>query len=391
VRERRMACPETWHVALFCVCGLCAVVRTSYASSGFSSSPDEAKPLLARVEIALIGEAEQDPALFERIRSLFPARTAVEQRNAPRIDQRAVLLPQRADTVYIWIRVTDGNARVYLARTEEGGQARYLFREIRLDAGVDEVGGETLAEIAHSSAEALWLHQSQTPRQAVVQALEREVEPKRVSAPAVVAPIGPVSAAPSPDSLNPGAVQRSKNQSSTIRLGLGASDAIHASGAEGWLHEPGAFLTFEYRARLSLRAFIRYLVPTDFDLPPARVRLSGPSGEFRAGFLSNDPKRIRVRLETGLGLLWGHAQASIVADQPSAHALPARDFDRVYALAAASFEWPLGPAWLAAGADLRVPLHATSYEVGGQSEPLQSAALCPGGSFEFGIGFDAVR
>ncbi|HYQ31127.1 MAG TPA: hypothetical protein VER04_28025, partial [Polyangiaceae bacterium] len=123
---------------------------------------------MTRVEIALIGNTEQDPALFERIRSLFSEQTLVLQRDSERIDQGAVLLPQRADTVYIWIRVAERNARVYLALAEEGGPARYLFREVALDAGVDEVGGETLAEIAHSSAQALWLRQLQTPRQALV-------------------------------------------------------------------------------------------------------------------------------------------------------------------------------------------------------------------------------
>jgi len=386
-----MARREKWPVAVLCLCGLCPIVQSSQASPGSSFGEDEPKPLLSRVDIALIGDVEQDPLLFERIRSLFPAQTALIRRDVDRIDQRAVLLPERADTVYIWIRVTERtNARVYLALSEEGGRARYLFREIRLDAGLDEVGGETLAEVAHSSAQALWLRELQTPRQTLVAALEREEElPRGAPLRGDAAATAPVTVT-SPDSLHPPAARRADARASPLRLALGASDTAHTSGAEGWLHEPGAFLAFEYRALLSLRAAVRYLVPAEFDLPPARVGLSGVSGELRAGWLSGDAKRMRVRLEAGLGVLWGRAQASIVVDQPKARALDAQDFERVYALAAATFEWPLGPAWLAAGADLRVPVRTTSYEVAGQSGASLSPALSPGGSLEVGIGFDPV-
>jgi len=386
-RERRMACPEPWQVAVLWVCSLCTVVRTTHASSSVAPSESEARPLLARVEIAMIGGVEQDPALFERIRSLFPSDTAVVERTADHIDQRAVLLPQRADTVYIWIRVTGQSARVYLALSEEPGQARYLFREISLEEGVDEVGGETLAEIAHSSAQALWLRQSQTPRKALEQALERETEPPRTTPPPSESAklITTPSAA---DSLNAETTRRPASKAGPLRLALGASESAHAAGAEGLLHEPGLFLGLEYRARFSLRLAARYLVPAEFDLTPARVRLSGPSGEARVGFLTGGAGQKRFRLEAGFGLLWGHAEAAIVDEQPQAHALAAQNFQRAYALAAALFEWPLGPAWLAVGGDLRVPFAKASYEVAGQGGPRVSPAVYPGGSLEVGIGFD---
>ncbi|HYP88882.1 MAG TPA: hypothetical protein VEQ59_12025, partial [Polyangiaceae bacterium] len=125
-----------------------------------------------------------------------------------------------------------------------------------------------------------------------------------------------------------------------------------------------------------------------FSLPPARVHLNGASGELRAGWLSNDATRMRVRLEAGLGVLLGRAQATIVDQQPLAHALAGQDFERIYALGAAGFEWPIGPAWVAASVDLRVPLRTTSYEVSGQSDSSTSSSLSPGGSLEVGIGFD---
>jgi len=379
-----MARLERCYLALCCLCSLWGAARTASASPESSASADESRRALGRLEIALVGDAEQDPLLFERIRSLFPPQTAVVLHEVDHIDRQAVLLPQRPDTLYLWIRVTGRTkARVYLALSEDAGNVRYLFRELELETGLDEVGGETLAEVAHSSARALWLRERQTPRHALIAALDRDVEPPRAARPAVVsAPIAPAAAAEAQERLAP------ETSQAPIRLGLGLGATVHASGVEGWLYEPGGFLAFEYRARLSLRAAARYLVPTEFQPWPARVRLSGASGELRAGWLLRDARRMRVRIEAGLGVFWGHAQASVAADDPSAHAASPQDFDRAYAVAAAAFEWPLGPAWIAGGVDLRVPFRATSYEVAGQSGGSVSPSVSPGGSLELGIGFD---
>jgi hypothetical protein len=390
-RERRMARTRAWRVAVLCLCGssvLWAAARVARASPAPSASANDPAPLIARVEVAMLGDVRRDPVLFERLRSLFSPHTVVVLRADQLLDQAAVLRPPRADTVYIWIRVSERTqARVYLAIAEQGSQPRYLFREVPLESGLDEVGGETLAQVAHSSARALWLREQQSSRQSLVLALERDaprVAPRVVAASPVVA--SPASATDSAASaLSPTATAA---EPQPLRLGVGASGATYRSGAEGWLSELGLLLTFEFRGRLSLRAAGRYLVPSSFELPPARVHLNGAAGELRAGWLSSDSTRARFRLEAGLGLLLGRARATIVDEQPEAHTSGAQGFERVYALAAAAFEWPIGPAWIAAGADLRVPLRTTSYEVSGQSGAAASASLCPGGAFEVGIGFD---
>ncbi|HET7543414.1 MAG TPA: hypothetical protein VFK05_26250 [Polyangiaceae bacterium] len=370
--------------------GFYGLARSVHAAPG-SGAEAEQNPSLAQVEVAMLGDVERDPVLFERIRSLFPPQTAVVLSTAHELDQRAVLLPQRSDTVYIWIRVTErSRARVYLSLVEQGedAQARYLFRELELDSGLDEVGGETLAEVAHSSARALWSREQQSSRQALVDALDREAKApaeSRLPPPAVSVSASTQVRDSSPVTSH---ATNAAPESPAFRLGIGASGTTHNSGAEGWLQELGAFLTCEYRARLSLRLAVHYLLPSDFSLPPARVHLNGASGEFRAGWLSNDATRMRVRLEAGLGVLLGRAQATIVEPQPAAHAFAGQDFERSYALTAAGFEWPLGPAWIAASVDLRVPLRTTSYEVNGQSGASTSSSLSPGGSLEVGIGFD---
>jgi len=345
------------------------------------------------VEVAMSGDVERDPLLFERVRSLFSAQTTVVPSDDHRFDQRTVLAPQRTDTVYIWIRVTERSAaRVYLTLTEQGEQPRYLFREIKLDSGLDEVGSETLAEVAHSSARALWLREQQSSRATVVDALERET-PTQPEPPPAPEPEPLVTIAPVPtvsDSVDPASRSSRRVAPPVLRLGLGASGTTHSSGTEGWVQEVGGFFSVEYRGRYSLRLAARYLVPTDFGVPPARVHLTGGSGELRAGWLSTDAPRLRARFEAGLGALMGRAQASIIDEQPKAHALAGQDFHRGYALAAAGLEWPFGPAWVATSLDVRVPFAGTSYEIGGQAGSSTTCSLCPGGSLEVGVGFDPV-
>jgi hypothetical protein len=344
---------------------------------------------MGRVEVAMLGESQRDPLLFERIRSLFLPQTELVERGDRQLDQRSVLRPPRADTVYIWIRVSDGTqARVYLALAEHDRSPRYLFREVTLESGLDEVGAETLAEVAHSSARALWLREQQSSRETVVAALERETTRAR---PRLEATTTPVVAAPGPatdasTSARPSSAPRV--EAPALRLGFGASAVTYASGTEGLLSELGGVFLFEFRGRFALRGAARYLVPTDFELPPVRVHLNGAAGELRAGWLTSDARRARFRLEAGLGVFLGRARATIVDAVPAAHPLGARAFERAYALAAVAFEWPIGPAWIAAVGDLRVPLMTTSYEVSGQRGAGTSSALCPGGALEVGIGFD---
>ncbi len=373
-------------------CGTPGTAEATAPTPAAATRPPEADSTLIRVEVATLGDAKQDPLLFDRIRSLFSGKTEVVPSDDQQLDQRAVLSPRRPDTVYVWIRVTERRAaRVYLTLAESGQQARYLFREVRLDSGLDEIGSETLAEVAHSSARALWLHERQSSRETLVVALEREAAEAPQPAPAPASAPIVVAARPLPraDAILPAHEPAGKRRRPrTLRLGIGADGTGHSSGTEGFLTELGGFVGLEYRGQLMLRTAARYVVPAEFGVRPARVQLSGTAAEIRAGWLSADATVLRVRLEAGLGALLGRARATIVDDQPKAHALAAQSFYRGYALAAAGLEWPIGPAWIAASIDVRVPLATTSYEVAGQAGASTSAALSPGGSLEVGIGFD---
>lgn len=386
------------------------VARADVASPNLIGSESSAPE---RVEIALVGALERDPPLFERIRSLFPNTTAVVLRPAHELDAGAVLQPARVDTLYLWVRLSSGvRARVYLATREESERgARYLFRDVDLDSGLDEVGSETLAQVAHSAAEALWRREEHTPKPELVEALEVErpapsTRPKQVplvarrtasgepasdSAPLV----RPVAVIARPGERSPvrdlGAVPKAEQRSATLGLNFGTSFTMHASGAEGWLAEPGLFVGAELRERFSLRLAGLYLVPTEFDVLPARVRVRGASGELRAGFIPWRSLRARVRLEAGLSLLFARWSANIAEPDPPAQAGSSQNFLRPSALAASTFEWPLGPIWIAARAELRVPLRKTRYEIERSEIAVSSGALNPGGGVELGLALDRIQ
>ncbi|HET9930007.1 MAG TPA: hypothetical protein VFQ35_04935 [Polyangiaceae bacterium] len=337
-----------------------------------------------RIEVVLVGAAERDPALFERLRTLFPPPSLVILRKETGVVSSAVLTPERADTLYIWIRSSSRNvARVYLAAREQSEEsARYLYREVALESGLDEIGSESLAQIAHSAAEALWSREQEISKLEVLRALAKESEAASSRAlPASEAPS--VTPALRPREAPPPA-RAPANEA--VHVALGASFGTHSGGDEGWLSEPGAFVMGSY-GRASLRLGANYLMPAEFELLPARVRLSGGSAELRAGWLAFAGRRARVRLEAGIGAWAGRWMAMIVADEPKAHANSA-SFLRGYGLAAGAFEWSLGSGWIAARAELRTRFRKTDYEVEGVATSASSSYLNPGAALELGVVLD---
>lgn len=369
----------------WCIGALAAnpVTRAAAApavDAGLSAGP-------SRVEVVLVGVAERDPALFERIRSLFARDALVLLRAESGVLSRAVLRPERADTLYIWIRSSSRtSARVYLAMREESEQsARYLYRDVTLESGLDEVGSESLAQVAHSAAEALWSREQEVSKLELSRALARESELAPPAPPPVSEQTPPRPAADEAHDA-PQVAKPPTDRAVPLRMGLGASFGTHGGGDEGWLSEPGAFVRASY-GDFSLRLGANYLMPTEFELLPAKVRLSGGSGELRAGWLPFRGRRARVRLEAGLGAWAGRWTATIIADEPRAQAHSA-SFLRPYALAAGAFEWSFGSGWIAARAELRSRFKRTDYEIAGANNSATTTYLNPGAALELGVVLD---
>ena len=353
-----------------------------------------------RVEVTLAGDALGDPALFARIRSLFSPATSVVLSLDDPLDAGAVLAPLHADAVYVRLRVQGRGARLYLSAREDApaSAARYLVHDVRLDAALDEVGSETLAEIAHSLTEALWRYERQTPKTEVVAALEDDVGVR--SSPAGRSASRGADSARAARSQAPlqdaGVTEHSAWQrSSALRALFTIGDAVHAAGDEGLLHEPGVFLRAEFLQRFSLGIGASYLIPNEFVVAPIEspvlVRLRGASGELRAGWSAGELLGARARFEAGVGVLFASWSAALATEDPRARANPSQRFDRWYGLGSVALEWPIGPLRLAARAELRVPWRRTSYEIAGTNSSSSSGGVHPGGGLELGFLFDPSR
>lgn len=163
------------------------------SASAIAAPSDSGPP---HVQVMLVGDAQSDPTLFARIRSLFDPQTEIALHRADRLDSTAVLKSGNPDTVYLWITLQNrSGARVYAsARESNSAAARYLFREVRLASGLDEVGDELLAHVAHSCAKALWAHEKQMPSPEIAAELNRDPARMGATAPAAAA----AAAAPAP-------------------------------------------------------------------------------------------------------------------------------------------------------------------------------------------------
>jgi hypothetical protein len=308
--------------------------------------------------VILVGDAAAEPTLFERIRTLLPGDARAELRVELRLRHDAVLQPHTSGVVYSWVtRSAPNAARVYLAlRDDSEKDARFLFREVRLENGLDEVGIETLAQVTHSSAVALWGAAQQITRRELAAELEREAKP-RASEPETKASLSP--AAPASNQRRDAARVSSGAQfgARIWQIELGPQLAVHQSGSEGWLAYPGGVLGLTWNDRLALRGNFGILVPTDFNAETARVALSGYAGDLRLGFGTLGRNAMIWRTEAGLGAITMRWTASNgTASRPNAD-------HRGYAVIAGA----IGRAWSSTTIGVRleaaVPFQKTTYEI----------------------------
>lgn len=373
----------------------CALIVT--VAGGLRAEQPTAVP--PQVEVVLVGRAKADSTLAGRVRSLFDPSARVTLRAASRLSPREVLHPSRAGTVFIWITVgTDGSARVFAATREASvTEARYLVREVKLDSGLDEIGKETLAQVAHSSATALWSRRQQTSRAELAAELDREAErasaldeaepsgerpaDARSETSAASAPSAPGS--PEANQESPGTEQPGESASVFRQLDvrLGIEYAIRASGDEGVVQIPGAFATARVAPRLVLRVGAGYLMPQRFDAGPAEVRLSGASAEARASAELVGGRGPRARFDAGAGMWFVQWSAEAA---PPAQALAGQSEQRGYVVAGLAVELPIGPLSLGARGELQVPFTKSRYFVleNGEREQEAEAWIAPGGAVE---------
>jgi hypothetical protein len=338
-----------------------------------------------RVEVVLVRIAEEPIAFGARVKTLFDPRTTVTLEAKPALSTLEVLEPREPGTVYVFVtRDEQGRALIYVAtREQQGRAARYLLRTVELDAGLDEMGAETIAQVAHSSVMALWSQTAETSQEAVAGELNREA--KRQPPAPTSSPGRPPRPRPRPTS--PPAEKRESPGALSARAG--ARLAVHASGDEGLQVSPGAharLLAFQ-TVELGLEASV--LVPSRFEVPPVRVRLSGFGAEGRASGFVFHSDVVRLRLDAGFGVLFVHWRAEEVSSTAgSGWSLSSERESRPYFAVGTAAELPLGSVLDAAlRAELRVLTTPARYmvAVGERRETSAEAALAPGLALELSL------
>lgn len=354
------------------------------------------------VELVLVGAAQTEHSLYDRVRSLFPPDTRFTSDARAELDPSAVLHPPIAGTLYLWITLNaESRARIYVTTREQDHEStRYFYRDVLLVAGLDEVGRETLAQVAHSSACALWERERQISRQLLVSAIEADATVQAAAAtPNATRAASPLPMAPSAGESKPAAPPDSllsrqakkEDTSGAAQVGviLAAAYSTHASGGEGWLDQLGGSVTAVFGQQYSARAAAAYLAPQQFELSYTRVRLTGYQSELRLGWNPRGVGNFRPHLETGIGVLaarWSADSVSPATGQPGASQR------RVFTVAAVGCEWKPSYVMLATRFELRIPFRETSYQVLGSTDNSRTVHswLNPGFAIEVGFPLDSL-
>src|SRR5512133_1495573 len=362
------------------------------------------------VELVLVGSVQRERSLSYRVRSLFPAETRFTTDARAELDRDALLHPPTPGTLYLWITLNaESLARIYVAiRERHSENTRYLYRDVLLTSGLDEIGCETLAQVAHSSASALWARERQSPRQIVESAIEAEsgefitpfsqpsVPPASSTGSAASSQV-PVAQAPTAPSKLPLQLAQGARAAETksapalserpVGVILAAAYSTHASGGEGWLDQLGGSVSAVFIERFSARAAAAYLAPQQFELSFTRVRLTGFLAELRLGWKPKTAGNFRPHLEAGIGVLstrWSADSVAPAAGQPGATQ------KRYFTLGAVGYEWAPSFVTVAARFELRVPFRDTEYYVVGSTDDSRSVHswLNPGFAIELGFPLD---
>jgi len=305
---------------------------------------------LSRVTVVLVGPAREEATLHQRIRSLFDPSTEVELERSAQLDAERVLNPPEPDTIYLWVTLSHAReAWVYASvREAEPTSARYLLQRIELETGLDEVGCETLAQIAHSSATALFARLGATTRDTMEQELGRGAE-------ATVETPSPVEREPRRRPPTAPATPRSP-----VELLAGAELGIHRSGGEGWLLEPGIFVGVHAGRHLTFHLSSAYLANKQLEFPQSNLELRGGLVEGRLGWRVGSEEATAFRGELGVGVLFADWRLSTLEHDGASRS----DWDhRPYTVGALGISSVLGPLRLGARLELRVPFHKTDYAV----------------------------
>jgi hypothetical protein len=327
-----------------------------------------------RVDVVLVGRAGTDGALGERIESWFSPATTLSITKEQKLVTERVLGPLPTRRVVVWVTErTAREARIYFAVTADSQEAtRYLVRDVPLDAGFDELGGERVAQVVHSSVTALIEGSVEVAeRPEIERVLATPVEPAKPSLARARKPVY-VSVPPARRKAEP-----SRPGHAFLPL-AGAFYRGAYAGDDGFAHGPGVALgaTFDF-GEYGLGAVARgqYVVPRTEDFDGLDIELSGFAGRLGArGALFARP--LVLDLELGGGFSWVRYDPLETASGP----IPGpRDVDpRFFAFASLGPTHDFGPARLGARVELEIYPVRSVYKLETGEEIGAAARFQPG-------------
>ena len=335
-----------------------------------------------RVDVVLVGRAGSEGALDRRIESWFSPSTTLSITKEEKLVTERVLGPLPTRRVVVWVTErTAREARIYFAVTGDTQEAtRYLVRDVPLDAGFDELGGERVAQVVQSSVSALIEGSVEVAeRPEIERVLAAPVEPEKPS----------LARARKPTYV---AVPPSKKQAEPPPQGpefLPLAGAFYRgayAGADGFVHGPGVALgaTFDFgETGLGAVARGQYLVPHTESFDGLDIELSGFAARLgaRGAFFA---RPLVLDLELGGGFSWVRYDPLETASGP----IPgARDVDRRFFLfASLGPTHDFGTVRLGARVELEIYPVRSVYKLETGQEIGSTARFQPGLVFE--IAFD---
>jgi hypothetical protein len=263
-------------------------------TAGADPTSSETAQAPLQVAVRLVGSAASDPVLAERITSWFdPARFRVDVSEVRWLDARRVLSPEHGAIVYVWVTLRERNARLYFAKlVPSTSRATYLLRDLPLEAGLDEMGSEQIAQTIHFSTQALLEGQLESPREVVEQSLE--AEPR---APSPAPAPSPVERAPRDEP----AVSREVPPTLTLAPGFGYG-ATWRGGAEGVGHGPRISLSLALSETWLFGARFSSTLPMTRSIGPVELELFAVSAALSAGAYYELAPDAALELFAGPGL-----------------------------------------------------------------------------------------
>jgi hypothetical protein len=327
-------------------------VAPAHAQSSEPAAAETVARAATPVEIILVGRAGSEGSLAERIRSWFGSDVTLSIARDQALAAERVLGP-RATGVGVWVTLRGPNqARLYFAAAVEAEEpTRYLVRDVPLADGLDEIGGERVAQVVHSSVVAL----IDDSADAIARPeLEAALEPPKVQAEPQGEPIEPEPVRAPPPTPDRGP---------WVTPFAGAFYRAAFGGDEGLAHGPGLALgtTLDfgtYGVGLVTRG--QYIFPHTEPFDDLALRLSefsgrlGPRGYLRAG-------KVEFDLELGGGIAWVGYDPEGTAFGP----LPtSRDTDqRFFWFASAGARHALGLLQLGLRIELELYASRSHYEL----------------------------